>query len=250
VVYDVDGDSGTAVVLVHGWACRRSDWDGVIPVLAGEYRVVALDLPWHGASTSTREAWAVQELGAVVADVVDAEQLDDVVLVGHSMGGAVALEAAAMLGSRVRQVIGLDCFTQLFVYPRQDQQAVQTALGPFRSDFAQAVRGLVESVFAPDSEPELMDTIIAEMSSVPSQPAIAALEALCRWDQDAVLTNVSVPVSVLAARVSDEARQRYGRRIDIEQVSLGGHFFLREQPAAMASAISAQIMKLSPPPSQ
>jgi hypothetical protein len=79
------------------------------------------------------------------------------------------------------------------------------------------------------------------MSEAAPGPAIAALESLYRWDQDAVLATTPVPVSVLAARAADESRTRYGRRVHIEQVMLGGHFFLRQEPVGTAAAIRNRI---------
>jgi pimeloyl-ACP methyl ester carboxylesterase len=240
--YDVHAGAGRPALLVHGWACRRSDWDPIIPGMA-HHRVLAVDLPAHGASTTTRTAWTMAQFGEVIADLVEAEHLDDVVLVGHSMGGAAALEAAAILGPRVRHVIGLDCFVQQFLYPRQDESTVQAAMSAFRLDYPAAIRSLVQRAFPDRSKVELMERIIAEMSATAATSAIPALESLYRWDQDAVLAKVLVPVSVLAAHVTDEARHRYGPRIHIEQISLGGHFFLREQPQAIAKALTTHMLR-------
>jgi len=73
---------------VHGWACRRADWEGVIGDL-GDRRGVAVDLPWHGESTGGRESWDIGTFSEVIAELVHrGERLEAPILVGHSMGVA------------------------------------------------------------------------------------------------------------------------------------------------------------------
>ena len=60
------------VGLIHGWACRRTDFEAIVVDLARDHRVHALDLPWHGQSTSARLDWDVGDLGALVAEVAAA----------------------------------------------------------------------------------------------------------------------------------------------------------------------------------
>lgn len=239
VAYDDHPGDGPALVLVHGWACRRRDWDAVLAALPGR-RAVALDLPWHGESRSTRERWTVADHGAVVARVAEAAGLDDVVLVGHSMGGAVAVEAARLLGPAVRGVVGVDALTYLTLYPPQPEDVVEESVRPFRTDFPGTVGKLVADLFPDRSRPDLIDRIAAEMAQIPPGPGVAALAELYRWDMDAALAAVPVPVRVFASRayLVPEAAERYGDRVDIVPVDLGGHFYLREQPERTAQLVA------------
>jgi pimeloyl-ACP methyl ester carboxylesterase len=197
VRYEVHGEAGVPLVLVHGWACRRADWEGVIADL-GNRRVVAVDLPWHGESIGGREAWDIGAFAEVIAELVDREHLEAPIFVGHSMGGAVCV------------------------------------------DFAATVRAMVESIFVDRDRPELIETVVAEMASIPKVPGIAALEGLMRWDLDAALSGLQVPVTTFAARalLAPEAVERYGDRIEIVPVEHGGHFYLRERPRATAALIA------------
>ena len=98
------------VLLIHGWTCRSDDWAGTIDALKDHYRISALDLPGHGRSGAADfEDWTVSGMAKVVAKAVTEMAGHPVVLVGHSMGGAVALEAARLL-DRVAGVILVDTF--------------------------------------------------------------------------------------------------------------------------------------------
>jgi len=102
------------VVLIHGWSCDSSYWEAQLPSLRSRYRVVTLDLAGHGGSSADRKDWSMRAFGEDVRRVVEAvDAHSPLVLVGHSMGGPVAVEAARQLGSRVRAVIGVDTFSAI-----------------------------------------------------------------------------------------------------------------------------------------
>lgn len=86
------GGSDQPIVLVHGLASNCHIWDLVAPILAEEFRVVALDQRGHGQSFKPDEGY---DFATVVSDldgVVDALGLPNPIIVGHSWGGDVALE--------------------------------------------------------------------------------------------------------------------------------------------------------------
>jgi pimeloyl-ACP methyl ester carboxylesterase len=101
------GDSGT-VMLIHGNAANRAWWDCIAPLLARELRVVAVDLSGHGDSDRreeyTLEAWADEVLAVRQQLCAGAPTA----LVGHSMGGLVALKSAWLAPGVFSRVITLD----------------------------------------------------------------------------------------------------------------------------------------------
>ena len=105
LVFEVHGAGAPAVVLVHGWSCDRSYWNGQVRPLAARYRTVTVDLAGHGESGSGRRALTMAAFGEDVVTVVEQLGADQVVLVGHSMGGDVIVEAALGLGDRVAGLV-------------------------------------------------------------------------------------------------------------------------------------------------
>lgn len=83
VPYSVTGEGEATVVLVHCWMCDRTFWSEQVPVLSQRYRTIALDLPGHGDATANRKGWKVSAYGEDVAALIEALDLDNVVLVGH-----------------------------------------------------------------------------------------------------------------------------------------------------------------------
>ena len=101
ISFDNRGKGEPAIVLVHGWTNDRTIWDQQIPGLLEKYQVVAVDLPGHGKSGNNRSVWTTPAFGEDVAAVVQAAGLDEVILVGFSLGGPVILEAAKVLKEKV-----------------------------------------------------------------------------------------------------------------------------------------------------
>jgi pyruvate dehydrogenase E2 component (dihydrolipoamide acetyltransferase) len=95
------GDSGPAVVLVHGFGGDCDNWLFNLAPLAAQARVFALDLPGHGQSTKQVGDPGVDGLARAVLAFMDALGIGEAHLVGHSLGGAVALSAALAAPARV-----------------------------------------------------------------------------------------------------------------------------------------------------
>ena len=108
IAWSRTGAGDTALVFIHGWSCNSAFWREQVDAFAADYTVVTLDLPGHGQSSGDREPWRVGDYGADVAAVVTELELERVVLIGHSMGGLVALRAAAELDGRALAVIAAD----------------------------------------------------------------------------------------------------------------------------------------------
>ncbi len=102
--YIAYGDAdASALVLVHGLRDQARSWDRVAEAFASRYYVVAPDLRGHGDSDRAGAGgYAIANFVIDLADVVDALGLTSVALVGHSLGGAIALRYAAAFPDRVR----------------------------------------------------------------------------------------------------------------------------------------------------
>ena len=100
IAYEDEG-AGRPVVLVHGLGNTRAHWAFQRPALldAG-YRVVTIDLRFHGASDATTNGKRISRLGLDLLELIDAEQLTDIAAVGHSMGVSVILAAVSAGGIR------------------------------------------------------------------------------------------------------------------------------------------------------
>jgi pimeloyl-ACP methyl ester carboxylesterase len=102
----VTGQGRPPIVFVHGFACAHNDWDAQVTHLSPRHQTVAVDLRVHGASFGTPDKCSVERYGADVAEVTRALALPQAVLVDHSMGCRVVVEAALQAPDHTVAIIG------------------------------------------------------------------------------------------------------------------------------------------------
>ena len=107
------GQGPRTVVFVHGWTCDASSWDAQVSDLAGDYRVITLDLPGHGSSGTLRASEFSMALFARAVEAVREEAgAERIVLVGHSMGTPVIRNYALMFPEHVTALVLADGLVQ------------------------------------------------------------------------------------------------------------------------------------------
>jgi alpha/beta hydrolase family protein len=134
IKYEVAGQGEPALVFVHCWSCNRRFWDDQVAYFAPRYRVVRLDLAGHGGSGRGRGDYTIETFGADAAAVIEQLALKRVILIGHSMGGPVAVEVEKRLGDRVIGVVGVDTFYTGFKAP-EGKEAVAALKPLWRTTF-------------------------------------------------------------------------------------------------------------------
>jgi pimeloyl-ACP methyl ester carboxylesterase len=136
---------GTPVLLVHGFLLSHYVWRRVIPRLAEEHDVIAIDLPGFGESDRPRpDDFRYDPLGYMetVVGVLDALELERAAIVGHSLGAAIALVTAARRPERVTRLGLVNPLVYPFKLPAEALPLMVPGLGPtlFRTLYT---RGLV-----------------------------------------------------------------------------------------------------------
>jgi pimeloyl-ACP methyl ester carboxylesterase len=108
--HDYGGD-GPQLVLLHGYGRSLNDWEASAAPLTAGHRVLAVDLPGHGRSPGL-SPWTIPTVVQHLADTLDAQGVPEAVVVGHSLGGLVAVEYARADPdrARARAAVNLDGF--------------------------------------------------------------------------------------------------------------------------------------------
>jgi len=104
ISYQVSGN-GSALLLLHGFLESKAIWDDFTKILQKEFTVIAIDLPGHGESEILAETHSMQLMAEAVKEVLKAENIVQIVIAGHSMGGYVALQFAADNEDMVRGLV-------------------------------------------------------------------------------------------------------------------------------------------------
>jgi pimeloyl-ACP methyl ester carboxylesterase len=232
VSYEVHGQGSPALVFVHGWSADRTYWRNQLGHFAARHQVVAIDLAGHGESGRGRTAYTIPAFGDDVAAVVEKLGFDDIVLIGHSMGGDVTVEAALDLHERVRGLVWVDVYSTL---GEISSRAVnERFIAPFRQDFEATARQFVRRMFLAGSDPTLVEWVVADMSSAPPEIAVNVMEHAINNDGAilAGLRELRVPIVAINPdhRPTDtEALRRHG--VTAVTMTGVGHFAMLEDPA-------------------
>ncbi|MFF3336255.1 alpha/beta fold hydrolase [Streptomyces sp. NPDC002888] len=102
-VHDHGGD-GPQLVLLHGYARSLADWDASAALLTAGHHVLAVDLPGHGRSPGI-SPWTIPTVVRHIADALAAHGVREAVVVGHSLGGLIAVEYARANPDRARAAV-------------------------------------------------------------------------------------------------------------------------------------------------
>ena len=252
-----DDEDGDLVLMVHGYGGDRNSWLFLQAPLSERYRVYALDLPGHGTSAKDVGDGSVDVLASSVAAVLEAVGADRAHLVGHSLGGAVALAVADRFPGKTASVT-------LFA-PAGFGSGINAG---YIRGFAAArtrreLKPVAAQLFADESlvTRQLLDDLLAYKRLDGVRQALNALSATLldgerqRLDCSGLLRSASerVPVTVVwgesdqvipptAASAAAEAAPRAVIRV----IGGAGHMVHMERPAESQAAIEETIARASP----
>lgn len=251
IAYEVHGQGPVTLVLVHGWSCDRTFWRNQTDAFGADYRVVSLDLAGHGLSGKGRTDWSISNFANDVVAVVRALDARNVVLVGHSLGGPVALEAGLQLPDRAIGVIGVEAF-----YDGWGDPAFTKVVDGLRPNFAAGARAFVrKALFLPTSPAALADSVAGKMAAAPPEIALPALDSLLAWSRDRqakAAATFRAPTGLIMTAGGRAATARFQRArgnqptLGVDEMPGSGHFLMLEVPEAFNTELRAMLARIRP----
>lgn len=235
------------LIFLHGIGGRASGWAAIQQTCAqAGHAGLAWDMPGYGNSPSI-EPFTFDGLADALAALMDAHGLPQAVLVGHSMGGMVALQMWARHPERVAGLV-LAASSPAFGHGSGDFQQAFLAqrLAPLEAgkSMADVADNLVPTMLAPGYAGPGLAQAKACMGSISPAAYKAALGALVQFEQRAVLPTITVPTLCLAAEhdrtASPAVVQRMAEKIPGAQtlcLNGVGHLMTFEQPDSFANAL-------------
>jgi pimeloyl-ACP methyl ester carboxylesterase len=230
--YHAEGSGEPALVFIHGWSCDRGEWSEQVTRFSGGREVITMDLAGHGDSGRDRKDWTIESLGEDVRAVVAALDLRRVVLIGHSMGGPVALAAASRMQERVAGVIGIDTFHD--VERRIDPATVQSLVDRWEKDFGGTAKQMVDAMLPAGCDPALRERLQTQFAAAPPEIALALLRVQFDFDLAAALARVHAPIRVINTTQPTNVAAARRHATDFAAVDLAalqlGHFPMLTAP--------------------
>jgi pimeloyl-ACP methyl ester carboxylesterase len=238
------------IVFLHFFGGSARSWDNVLDELGEESRTLPLDLPGFGAAAGASGPFTIAAYADWVEEVASAQKLDHYVLVGHSMGGKVALALAARRPRALRALVLLAPSPPTPEPIDEDMRAKLIAgwgcYGPASETLARVTRRCLEG--------GLRDRTIADMMNASKGAWTAWLQHGSREDISASMQKIEVPVTILSGDgdaavprglIEREvvARLPQARLINVPGA---GHLLPLEAPVAVAANIEKLLGEPAP----
>jgi pimeloyl-ACP methyl ester carboxylesterase len=201
------GSGAPPLVFVHGFACSSDDWGLQIDFFKKSHEVVACDLRGHGQTPGRPQECTIENFGGDVAALVSVLELEKPILIGHSMGCRVILEAARVAPERVGGLVLIDGSRTGSGDPAQAEAAARAAVE--KAGYPVFAENLFRQMFFAPSA--LADAIVARALKQSAGFGPLLWPAMARWDastMDAALAAVRVPVLVIQSTTRNAALKR------------------------------------------
>lgn len=202
----ITGQRHPPLVFVHGFGCAHSDWGAQVAHFSPRHQTIAVDLRGHGKSLGSATDCSIERYGADVAEVMRALALPPSILVGHSMGCRVVVEAALQAPAQTLAVILVDGSQFSAAMEAVLQQRFAAPNG-----YATLVEHLFEEMFTGRSDKSVAASIIERAGRLPRTIGEKMLADMQRYDVGRLASSVAslrVPVMVLQTTYSNEKRER------------------------------------------
>jgi pimeloyl-ACP methyl ester carboxylesterase len=246
VAYRAAGLGGPTLVFVHGWACDMTSWKYQFPAFAKTHRVIALDLPGHGASDKPDITYSMDLFARAVDAVLAADGAKRAVLVGHSMGTMVVRQFYRLHKDRTVALVVVDGALKPFLL---DPAAVDKFLAPYRGPDARKTQAAFVDAMVPEKEGELREELKRVMLSTPQKVVVSAGQAmfdLAIWKDD----NIWIPLLAVYAKSPlwsedyETSVHKMAPLVTYRVLEGVGHFLMLEKPELFNAALSAFLADL------
>lgn len=257
--------------LIHGLGLTSQVWVPLIELLQPSYSILAIDVPGYGDSPRGDGELTIDSVAQRIADLTKSKRIDNVVLIGHSMGGFIALSLATRLRGPLRHVILLDSTlwrAYRFIraplklalrYPRILVSLGAAAVGGFLPYVPPLARFLGRSSIGRQVSlwpfvhhprrlaPELAESIFGDMRS--GQPILGLKRATRAFELSRLLAQIEVPITAISgandgmiapidiAFYQEHTKARF-TRVTIQDC---GHWPMVEEPHELRTVLSLQF---------
>ncbi|MBC7774049.1 MAG: alpha/beta hydrolase [Phycisphaerae bacterium] len=240
----------TVLLFIHGWAIDQSYWADQVAFFSKKYRVVTLDLPGFGKSGKNRASWTVEDYGKDLSALLTGLDLKNVVLIGHSMSGAIAVETALTNPTRVIGVIGVDNFKKYGVVETPESKASAAEVyNALRTHYKSTLTGYINQyLFSPSTDSLTRLRILNDMTGADSILAVDCIEKNDQYPLDEKLKSWKKPLYTINSDLwpNDTASFR-NNNIDYVLFNIGptGHYPMIEKPNEFNALLQQAMSKIN-----
>lgn len=247
--YEILGKQDTALIFIHGWNLNMRYWDDQVRHFQSRYRILNLDLAGHGNSGKDRSNWTVENFARDIAHIMQKEDINKAILVGHSFGGNIALQISTSIPERILRVVAIDCFKDVgFEITEEFENGFQDHYARFKRNYAEmADEAAREKTRTKDRE--VINRIVKDYKSADPKIALAVYRSVIQSQamEKAQLKKLPFKLYVINSDYSpideDALREHAPHGYEIIQVHGAGHFPMVEDPQQLNAALDSALTR-------
>jgi pimeloyl-ACP methyl ester carboxylesterase len=249
IAYDDSKKGDTTLVFIHGWGINRTYWKNQDTAFAKHYRIVAMDLPGFGESGKNRKSWTVEDYANDVSAVLNGLDLKNVILVGHSMSGAIALETALNNQPRVIGLIGIDNFNTYGAKETpQSKKETEAFFKEARANYKKTVTAYVnQALFAPSTPKSIRKRVVDDIANTDSTIALDCIEQSMTYAGEEKLKTLKMPLYLINSSFNPTdtlAFRKNGIAYRFLNVGKTGHYPMIEKPEKFNTLLMQAINEI------
>jgi len=239
----------TTLLFIHGWNIDKTYWENQADYFSKKYRVITLDLPGFGKSGKNRKNWTVDEYGKDITAILTKLALHNVILIGHSMSGAIVLEAALKNSTRVIGIVGVDNFTNFgAVLSPEIKKDISDAYKALKTNYKEiAMQYVNQSLFAPSTDSIVRKRVTKDFLNVDSIIAVEILETNDKYPIDEKLKSLGKTLYLINSSYhpTDTSEfKRYSVPFKLFYVGPTGHYPMIENPNEFNKKLEQVIIEI------
>lgn len=230
------GSGGLPVLFAHSFAGNLSHWAETLAHLSASRRALAFDFRGHGNSPAIQGRYSYDGLSQDIEAVVASEQLDAFVLVGHSMGAAIAIEYAAAHADRVAALVLVDPPPATGAVPAEQIRQIFDSLD--QNPYAVIEQFWNQQMFI-DSRPEVKQRLLAGLHDLSRHAAIELTKEGFAVDPSKSLRRYPGPKHAIVTPRNDAALSLHNAVPGVSHTIIRGtgHWIHLDKPAEFNSSL-------------
>jgi pimeloyl-ACP methyl ester carboxylesterase len=227
---DDGGSGGLPVIFVHSLAGNTSQWSAQLEHLRTRWRAIAFDLRGHGRSKPPADGdYAVESLAADIDTIVRQVDIPYLILVGHSMGGIVALAYADDHPARVAGILLVDPAGNVRKVPADD---IRQFMGAIDSGaYTEAIEDWWNQMLA-GSDDAVRSRVIQDLRNTPQETVVGIFKATLRYDPLPALIRYRGPILSIITPFNDApySLHRLHPALPHRRIDGTGHWLQLDKP--------------------
>jgi pimeloyl-ACP methyl ester carboxylesterase len=249
IAYTSCGEADTTLLFVHGWCINKGYWAPQTSHFCPRYKVVCIDLPGFGQSGMNRTDYNFDIYAADIKAVIEQLELKNVILIGHSMSGDIALNVSNKYPGLLAGIVGIDNLHSPGAPMTPEQEKDNDGFFEMLSTrFDSTVEKYMKpGIFKPETDTAIVNRVMNDVFATDSSAAISVLRSLVviAQKEKPLMQGLSHKLYLVHSDIlpvnADSLAKYCSKGFQAEPVRASSHYPMIENPAGFNTALQKVI---------